>query len=383
MSDYIVPGGPPLSRTEKGLAYEKWVGKLRDKLRGMNAKSKKVAKAANRDFIRGLADPKYRQGYLSDLEKAVGPSAVHVDMALATLSVMYANDAYIGDRLMPAVPVSKRSDIYYTYPKRERLAYPDDEMAENLGKAVELTQTRGQDNYSVKDYGFKEALDLMTITNQDEPLDEMVDLVENINEGLLFRREKRILAIVTTSGNYAGNTAAAGTFWDATSGGSIVADFLAATAAQWSGRGITRNIGFCGIDVWNSAVANNPEIKNLYNQVREGLVSTATIGNYFGMDDILISRTREDTANIAQTASYARLIPVATDLFGILRVAQRPTRRSAHFGSTFRMKDSPYTTQWTDQSVGVKGGIYGRVAVSEDHKVVAGDTGFLITNVLT
>jgi hypothetical protein len=99
------------------------------------------------------------------------------------------------------------------------------------------------------------------------------------------------------------------------------------------------------------------------------------------MDDILISRAREDTANVGQTATYARMM--TQKFFGILRVANRPTTRSLHFGSTFRMNGDPYTTEWPDPGIGKRGGVWSRVSVSEDHKVVAGDAGFLITAAIT
>jgi hypothetical protein len=40
-------------------------------------------------------------------------------------------------------------------------------------------------------------------------------------------------------------------------------------------------------------------------------------------------------------------------------------------------------TTWFDQSIGKKGGMYSKVAVSEDYKVVAGDTSWLYTTVIS
>ena len=371
---------PAVQRTERGLKYERFISSAREILAGMTAEDQAKAAKANADFIRGLASPRYRMSYESELSKAVTPGAVHVDTLLATLSVMYHNDEYIGERLMPAVMVSKRSDKYAVYPKRERFNFPDDEIGYR-SSPNELDASRTTDNFSVKDYGYKNFLDLETVQNQDAPLSEMVDVVEAINEGIAFKREKRILAIVVTVGNYGANNAAAGTNWNDATGGSIIADLLAAVSGLFTGPSPTRKVGFCTLTVWNTGIANNPVIRDLFKYVQAGLPVTQQVAGYFGLDDIFVSRSREDTANAGQTAAYARM--ATTDIFGVLAVAQRPTTRSLHFGSTFRMQGDPYTTEWMDPGIGKRGGTWSRVSVSEDHKIVAADAGFLLTSLLT
>src|SRR6185503_12976437 len=97
---------------------------------GLTPEDQKKAVAANQAFIKGLADLRGKADMrpVSALERAVTPTAVHVDTLLSTFSKMYANDAFIGERLMPAVSVGKRSDKYAVYPKRERLAFPTDAL---------------------------------------------------------------------------------------------------------------------------------------------------------------------------------------------------------------------------------------------------------------
>lgn len=370
----------PVQRTPKGLKYEAFITKAREELSGMDSASQKRSAKANQDFLRGLADAKSGKSYRAELQnKAVTPGAVHVDTLLAQISVMYTNDEYIGERLMPAVPVSKRSDKFAVYPKRERFAFPDDEIG-HRASPNELEQSRTTDNYSVVDRGFKNYLDLETVQNEDAPLNEMVDVVEQINEGIAFKREKRLLTILNATASYSGNTAGAGSVWEAAAGGSVITDILAATSALWSGPNPTQKLGFCSLDVWNTGIANNASLRELFKYTREGLVTQA-IASHFGLDDILVSRSREDTANSGQTASYSRMMTAKQ--FGVVSVARRPSTRSVHFGSTFRMAGDPFSTQWDDASIGKRGGTWARVSVSEDHKIVAGDAGFLITGAIT
>jgi hypothetical protein len=381
----IQPIEAPIHRTAKGLKYEKFIVHAREELQGTSAEQQKRCAKANLDFIKGLSSPRYGASYEAELQKnvtkAVTPAAVHVDTLLATVSVMYKNDDYVGDLLMPIVPVTSRSNLYIVYPKRERLNAPDDLLGYRASPN-ELDQSRSTDNYSVKDYGLKNYLDLETLQNQDAPLNEMLDVVEALNEAMALKREIRQLTILSTSGNYAGNTAARGSAWTtANTGGSVFSDVLGAVSNLWSGQGATRKVGFTTLAVWNTNIAQNQAIADRFKYTQGGLTTSQQFAGLFGLDDVVVTRARMDTANIGQTASYARIL--TGDFFSVLSVAQRPTVRSAHFGSTFRMQGDPWTTQWSDPSVGKRGGIYARVSISEDYKVIAGDAGFLITGVNT
>src|SRR5262249_9942790 len=116
-------------------------------------------------------------------ERFLTPGAVHVDSALANVSVQYKNEEYIGEELMPVAQVPRISDVYLKYDKRSRLAFPDDAMGAR-SSANEINDARSTDNYSCKPYGLKNYVDALTLANQDAPLDEMVDLVEAVAEGI-------------------------------------------------------------------------------------------------------------------------------------------------------------------------------------------------------
>lgn len=345
-------------RTDRGRRYEKFISGLKS----LDAKDRARAGAGIYNM------------------KAVTPGAVHVNTLLSNLSVMYANDEYIGEQLMPAVPVNKRSDSFATYPKRERLAYPDD-LIGSRSAPNELNATRGTDNYSVKDYGLMDFVSQDTIDNQDAAFDEMMDLIENLNEGIAFKREKRLATILTTAGNFSGNTVtlAGATQWDSASGGDPIKVIQDARAAVWQGRGPTDLVGYTSLEVLN-VMARHQAIRDLFKYVGpDGLATADQIAKYFGLSKLLVAASREDTANDGQTAAYSR---IWGKHFGIVRVARRPSKRMAAFGVSFRMNGDPVTTQWFDQKPGKQGGYYGKVGVSEDHKVIAGDTGYLIVNAI-
>src|SRR3954469_8188180 len=175
-----------VQRTEKGVRYEKFINNVRNLLDGKDEVGQRKAVAAHESLAKALGLGKF---------KAITPAAVHVDTLLSTFSVMYANDEYIGERLMPVVPVDKRSNKFAIYNKRDRFAAPDDEIGMR-SSPNELDAGRTTDNYLVKDYGFMNYLDLEVMANEDAPLNEMIDLVESINEGIALKREIRIAGFV-------------------------------------------------------------------------------------------------------------------------------------------------------------------------------------------
>lgn len=353
-------------RTDRGKTYERLVELTRRKFQSGDSQDVEEARYLKDAFLQ---------------IRSVSPGQVHSNALLTNLSLAYQNDEYIGERLMPPVIVAKRSDDFATYPKRERFAFPDDALG-TRARASEVNESRSSSNYSVRDYGLENYLDAATIDNQDPVFDEMVDLVEAPAEGVAFKREKRIAAVLTGTSNFAsGNTAtlSGADQWDHASGGNPVKNLIDAKSALWQGRGPTDIIAYSGLEVYN-VLARHAAIRDLFKNTVDGLATRQQIAQYFGFADYLVGAAREDTANEGQTASYGR---IWGKYFGIVRVARRPSRRSAHFGSTFRLSGDPVTTQWFDPAVGKKGGYYAKVAVSEDHKVVANDTGYLFASVIS
>jgi len=274
--------------------------------------------------------------------------------------------------------VPKLSGLFFTYDKRSRLGYPDDLIGPR-GSANEIADSRTTDTYSTKSYAYKNYVDQMTLDNQDAPLDEMVDLTESLAEAMAFREEKRIAAVVTNASNYASSnkvTLGASAQWDSSGGGNPVSDIMTARAALWGGSGPGKIIAWSSLEVFN-ILARHPLILDLfkYGGTAPGLATPGMLAKFFGIDEYLIGEAREDTANQGQTASYGRLWG---KYFGLARVADRPSIRTAAFGYTFR--NGPMATdQWFDVSVGKRGGYYARTSVSEDHKIVAADTAYLIS----
>jgi len=348
--------------------------------RGMTPRFEKYQDYVSRvDEARRSSDPRVLRAWDSAnlALKDIAPGAVHVNATMSNLSIQYANEMYIGEELMPLLPVGKESDVYFSYGQSDRLQYPDDEMG-SRGQANEIQETRSTSTYVCRPYGYSNFVSRMTLTNEDAPLNEMVDLVEAIAEGLSFRREQRIAGVLTTAANFGANTAAIGAAnrWDTVTGGDPIADIQTATAAIWQGRGPSDLIGFCSLDVYQ-VLSRHPAILDLfkYNGSSPGLATPDMIARFFDIDRLLVGKAREDLTNEGTAPVFTR---IWGDVFGVVRVARRASVRNAVFGYTFR-HGAIQTVVDYDPLKGHGGGYTAQVSVSEVHQVVASPTGYLIT----
>jgi len=88
--------------------------------RGMTPRFEKYQDYVSRvDEARRSSDPRVLRAWDSAnlALKDIAPGAVHVNATMSNLSIQYANEMYIGEELMPLLPVGKESDVYFSYGK--------------------------------------------------------------------------------------------------------------------------------------------------------------------------------------------------------------------------------------------------------------------------
>lgn len=345
-----------------GQRYARTRSATLDLIKSSDPKEKAIIQRVNGDILR---------------LREVGPGQVQDNRFLSNLSLQYKNDDYIGEILMPPVQTPALAGEYPTYDKRSRFAAPDDTMT-TRATPNEVSDARGVATYACTPRALTNHVSVLTLRNQQAPLDEMVDLTEAVSEDMALLREQRISTVLTTSGNYlAANvqTVAAGSRWNDATGGNPISDIQNAVAVLFNGHGPSKIYGWCGLEVWN-VLSRHPAILDLfkYGGGSPGLATPDMIAKFFGLDGMLVARARQDIANQGQTASYTRIWGKS---FGVTRVAARASIRNAAYGSTFRFGNID-TRVWFDQRIGTLGGYWATVSVHEQHAIVANDTGALI-----
>lgn len=319
---------------------------------------------------------------------AITPATVHLNQYLSDFVVGYANDEFVADKLISPVPVSNRSDSFVKHDKRNIFSAPDDGLAGPRSIANEVNRTYSTDNYSVVDRALQEYVDNEVLKNADEAFMELIGNALDLVDKLMLRREIRGATLLTTAANYSGNTTAlTGVEWNsgalvsgAYNGGTPVNTIRTAISALFSG-GRGRTVMFSSLDVFN-VLSNHAHIRALFPSTAEGVATTQQIARYFMVDEYVVGRARQDTANIGQAAgTFSR---IWGNSLGVVRVAAVPSRtKVAGFASRFYMREDPVLTNWIDPAVGKSGGHYHKVGISEDLKITAADTGWLLTGVIT
>lgn len=350
-------------RTEKGLGYDRFRKTLA-----------KIQSSTDSELV-----AEWREENAEILSQKASASTILHTYTLTNLSVQYQNDAFIGTRLMPVVNTNGRlAASYYSYGKRDRLAYPDDTMADRAN-ANELNRTRTLANIALTPRALREYVDQLTMNNPEQPLNELVEASSNVLNGIAFKQEQRIAGVVATGANYGGNSMAiaAADRWDV--GGDPVADIISMGPNIWNGvAGNSKKVGFMSMAVWN-VLRKHPRVLDLFkfNGSSPGIASTDMLKGWFDLDELLIGSAWQDTANEGQASAISR--SVWPDVFGIVTVADSPTLRSAQWGATFQDRAAAEVDTTYAPERGIEGGWYARAKVSDVSAIIAPDAGFLIT----
>jgi hypothetical protein len=319
--------------------------------------------------------------FVSLQKREVAPDNVQDDRFLTSLSVAYANEEYIGQMLLPSMPVQNLSGKYPIYDESNRFEGPDDEMSGRSTPNEIDDGERSEGTYSCKGRSLKNTLDWVTMMNQVAPLDEMVDLTMALADVVAVKREKRIADVLTTSGNYnSANVIAVGASdrFDSAGGGDPIGVMQSMNAALWKGRGPARTFFWCSLEVWN-VIARHPQLLDISKHTREGLAQPSAIANYFGWDGVLVSQARRRTSKKGQTATYSRMFG---NNMGLTRVAITPSRRNAVFGHTMSW-GGVRTRVSFDPDIFTDGGYVAKTSHHEDYKVIANKAGVLVTTPIT
>jgi len=298
---------------------------------------------------------------------------------LTNLSIAYSNSKFIGTQLLPIVSVPQIAGSWYVYDKRNGLSGPDDALGAR-SKANEITTNVTLSTYSCLGYGLVDFISELELQIMDEPLGDLADLVQGVNRVLDLKEEQRIATIMTTAANFPGQTAAlaGGDRWDVSTSDPI-GDIEAAIDALWQGDATTKIVAYSGPEVAR-ALRAHPAVLDRFPGVNGGVTPQQFLSLFPEIDEYLVGRARNDTANEGQAAVYTN---VWGKQFGIVAVSTAPTRRSLAFGFTLRFQGARTTHQWFDKSLGTRGGYYAKVGVEEDHKITASDAGYLYTTVVS
>lgn len=386
-------------KSPKARAWETWLPNMRAYVRAPENRQKVLAETrhllaqAIRSEREVFTPDEVEQLYSRDRElrayvqnpqaftRDIGPSAVHVDSLMSQMSVRFANADYIGEMLAPPDNVDKESNLFAYYDERDNLAFPKNVVGPR-GELPEVNQAINKTDYTYRclPRGLKQFVTPREMSNADVPLDPMLDALLLVMEGNAWNREKETAAFFTNTANYAAaNITAidAGEEYNSAGGGNPNKQIQDAVIRVFKTRGAVRRLGAMSIDTF-TVLSRHPSIRDLFKYTKEGFATRQQLAGYYGLDDLFVSESWEDTANKGATVAYSRIWGDS-----IIIVCQNPGGGVRSYGHSKRFRKGPVKneTLFIPQD-GFEGVYQVRETYMEGLTSVAPRAGSLLTNAL-
>jgi hypothetical protein len=235
-----------------------------------------------------------------------GGGNIHIDVALTNVSVGYQNNALVGDRLFPSVPVVKQSNKYYIFGRETWSVHLDIRAPGTQANEIPGYQV-STDTYFANEHALQIPVTDEERQNADAPFDPDRDGAELVTEKVLLGREVAIKTLVTTAANYP-------------AGGTLTRT----GTAQWNDYVNSNPIGDLrdGIRWVNSQIFRNPNVLVLPYQVmsqledhpdfierikysERGIMTSEIIAAVLGIETVIIPSSGQNTANPGQAVSLS------------------------------------------------------------------------------
>lgn len=314
---------------------------------------------------------------------------VHVNRPLTNISIAFIQEAadFVADKVFPIVPVTKQSDRYFQYDKKQWFRDSAQKRApgsESAGGGFALDNTP---NYFADVWAIHKDVDDQTRANADQPLDMDRDASLWVTQQLLLRKELQFVAKHFTTGLWTGSSTGTdivpATKWDA-SGSDPVDDVLLEKEAAKEKTGFMPNTIVVTPQV-HRALKSNAAILDRIKHTEFASITEAMLARLFEVGNYTVARATRDKNQEGRVADMEFVF--GTEQMLLAYAAPRPSILQPSAGYTFswtglfgagragnRVKRFRIEKEASDR-------IEGEMAF--DQKLVAADLGVFFNDILT
>ncbi len=240
-------------------------------------------------------------------------SDVHVNGPLTNISIAFLQNAnaFVADRVFPNIPVSKQSDLYFTYDRGE---FNRDEMkprapgTESAGGTYKI----GEDSYFARTRAYHRDIPDQLRANADSPISLDREATEFLSQKALINRELNwvdaYFKLTVWTNDRAGNAAPTGTqflFWD-DEDSTPIEDIRTARRTVLESTGFMPNVMVCGRETYD-ILLDHPDILSRITagQTPGGpaIVMRQTLAALFELDEIMVMDSIQNVGPETQAAA--------------------------------------------------------------------------------
>lgn len=322
----------------------------------------------------------------STLKKYSTPSGgdAHMDVPLSNMAVRAFNDNvddFIGAKLLPAVPVGKQSDKYYTISKGAFLRTQTALRAPKT-KARRVEFDVSSDAFFADNYALANENALEDLANADMAIQLRENSVSLITTDLLRSQEDRIATLLTTAGNLgSGTTLTGGNQWTDFTASDPIADVTTGHAYIRAQTGLVANTMMMDYDT-AQIVRRHPMLLDMYKHTQSGMVTMENLRDVFGVKEIHIGMAVKANELEGGTSSI-------TNIWGnnvlLAHIGPATGLQTKSLGLRFNWRPAGFPADFQVERMTIAGAGTEKVEVIEaghfqDEKVVAPELGYLIIN---
>lgn len=303
-------------------------------------------------------------------------SNVHVDQPLTNLSIGYNPAGFVAESVLPVMNVNFESDKYYVWDRQSAFQEYEALRADGTeAKVVEFGLTA--EAYLAEEYALATKVTDREVDNADSVLRLRESKARRLQNLLLLQQEKRVAELLTTAGNYDGNTDTPSVKWDASSGTiDIEGDLDDAKEA------VRQVIGMEPTDIIippsiAKVVKKNSTVRELIKYTQNDLLVNGDLPpTLFNLRVHIPGAISTSSTEGAASVTYG-------DIWGdnviLIWNGADAAIDSPHFGKIFRARNF-LTKAWRDEK---RASEFIEVSHVQDEVITSGVSGYLLTNVLT
>lgn len=308
-------------------------------------------------------------------------SDVHVDRPLSNFAVEYRNKAFIGDMVVPDVPVMNKSDSYFIFTKKDNFTIPED-LRGPKDYANQVDWSTSTSTYYCEDKALRNFLPDSIVNNSDTPIKPRQRTTGNATNLLTLAKEKRCVDAVFGASNYASAykaTLTGNDKWSDYTNSDPIGNVETGKAACF----LEPNTMVIGGQVWRKLKHHPQILDRITGGATAGdaaIVRPQLVADIFEVDRLLIGKAKYNSANKGQTASYTYLWG---KLCALLYLEEETNLENVSAWKNFRwIQESTevgYMVRTYREEAKGGGGEWIEVETSYDIVQVCSDVGYLIS----